>query len=604
MAVRQIILTIHHELAIGVDENRLNELYETELRPFIRLFYARQEWVFTHYLCGETLQWLQVYHSEALSAMHELVSRKQMEILGGSYYPAFIPLLSTQDRTAQMVEMALALRTHFGKKPHGAYLNGDIWEPSLAHSLKTGDLHYTFVDRSRFIASGIYNPGELFLTEEMGKVLSVFPFYRLKLDGDIDAEIEHILQLPCEGEGLLSLVSDASDVNALEKVLNGLQSRGVVFTLPSRIMMKSKNGLKALPRVYLPASSGAVFNSHTQFYRNEIFKHFSLQLFHAKNIYTALSVRQIKRDKSRKHAAIHSVLRAQNYQVYWQSRFGGFFNARARAIIMDHLLQADMIVREADAINYGLIRADFDMDGMDEALYQSRVSNAFVHARGAALFTFDYFPAGLSLLNVFVTDHMAGYSRAFHDFFFDYSFTYENWLHSFSEHEEGQFAQQIYDLVDWKLGSKAVRYSIERNFDETLLLLQKEYRFHPSSLEVRYLFANQALGYIHRQFGVEFNLSIAEDTHLVVDKEILLSNVSLQTQSFSLHLLSHQIYIHFEVSELVTIWKKDIFGECAEIGKHHQGVALLLLFPMDLNPSSETSLSIKMRISKTTEEYK
>lgn len=45
MAVRQIILTIHHELAIGVDENRLNELYETELRPFIRLFYARQEWV-------------------------------------------------------------------------------------------------------------------------------------------------------------------------------------------------------------------------------------------------------------------------------------------------------------------------------------------------------------------------------------------------------------------------------------------------------------------------------------------------------------------------------------------------------------------------------
>lgn len=591
--IKQIILSIHHELPIGLSEEVLARLYKDEVRPFIRLFYARQEWPFTHYLCGESLQWLKAFRPEAISALGELVSRKQMELLGGAYYAALIPLLSLQDKTAQMVEMTFALREYFGKKPHGAYLNGDVWEPSLAHSIKTGDLSYTFVDRNHFILSGIANPGELFLTEEMGKTLAIFPFYRPNLEGDVDTEIEHILQIPCEGDGLLTLMTDARDVNALERLLNGLQSNGIVFTLPSKIM---KHSNKPLSRVYLPASSGAVFHSHSHFYRNELFKHFSIRLFHAKSIHTALSVRQIKRDKSRKHIAIQSVLRAQNHHFYWHSRYGGFYSAFARIEAMNHLLLADQIVREADAIDYGLVRADFDMDGIDEALYQSALSNMFVHARGAVLFVLDFFPSSVSLLNVFNQSHVAGYSRAFHDFFFDRSFSYQQWVEEASIDESGEFINSVYDLVQLRGGTKQVRYYIERNFDETLLALQKEYRFYPAMLEVKYLFNNHALGYVRRKLGIELNFSLDDSYKILVDGIVHTNNSLKDIQVFTLCSVRHRVNIIIESSLPITLWHKSLYGHCHGVGVHHQGVSILLLHSMNLQPTEQLALDITLKL--------
>lgn len=111
-----------------------------------------------------------------------------------------------------------------------------------------------------------------------------FPFERLNLDAEVDAEVQRILDLPCDGDGLLSLVSDGRDVVALERILNALQAKGVQFTLPSKILTRYKTLSKPIKRVYLPASTGVVLIQSLIFIEmsyliNFLYAYFTLKAF-------------------------------------------------------------------------------------------------------------------------------------------------------------------------------------------------------------------------------------------------------------------------------------------------------------------------------------
>ncbi len=595
MSLKQVILSIYHEFPVGMSHEEHHKFYEDEIRSVIRMLYARPEWLFCHYMCGETMQWLQDYHPEVLSALSQLALRKQNEPLGGAFYAALLPLIAVPDRTAQMVEMALALRSHFGKKPRGAHLHLGVWESSLAHTLKSGDLEYTIVPRALFIANGESAPGELYLTEEMGKTLMLFPGYELNLEIDPEHEALNVLALACEGDGVLALTTNASNVTHLEKILHHLHTAGIQFTLPYK-HIKPKTQAQPLKRIYLSAAHISNVPSFTSFYRNELFNQVELQLFHAKSLHTAVAVRQIKKDKSRKNEALQALLKAQNHQFYWQSRFGGLFQASARHLATRYLLEADAIAREAGVVSFGLIRADFDMDGVEEALFHSIAMNAFVHNCGGVLFTLDHIPTTFSFLNVLDTHHCSSAARAFHDLVFKPTFSYEQWRGSWQDVECAGFNSTFYEGVQVKTGNKEVQYHAARHFEDTLLSLDKNYRFHTSGVSVTYYLKNDALGVIDHYFAIEINLSLAVDTLFSINNgvpsEERMFNEVKGLEMFS----SKQCYtLALRFSQAVQVWIKQLYGTANE-QEHHQGYAILLLLPLQLSPTEESTLAVDLDV--------
>lgn len=593
MALRQIILLVGRDFPVGASQKQRELYYQEAVKPLIQLLYARQEWAFCLYLCGDAAAWLNAAHSEAVSALVEMAARKQLEFLGGSYSGALLPMIPAPDRIGQMEAMALAVREHFNCKVRGAFLPYGVWEPSLPHILRSSDLFYTFAPAELFCRSGGAQSAGPYLVEEMGKSVHVFPYCRLAGDGDAGQEAERIMQFAGDEEGVLALAFDHNNTLFLEKTLNALQSKGAGFCLPGAYLKKNAN--KLCKKIYLGASDAQAFGSSQPFYRNFLLQNKDVQLLYAKALHSSVVARQIKKDKSRKSVACSAIWRAQNHQFYWRSAFGGVANPAARAEAYRNLLQADAIAREAGAVSYGLVRTDFDLDGAQEALYQGAVYNAFTQSAGGALFELDYLPAEKACLNVFGEYEL---KRAFHDLFLPPETDYRQWALNLCDC--GVFKTAFYDLAEVKNDVLSALYKAERPFCDTLLAIEKRYSYKQREIHVHYTLNNNALGLIDKLFAIEFYLSLPADCEFEINGENWHGIESEFVETFSIIDKEAGLRMSYCFSEAAFLWRQELAGAPAETGlgePAHQGERFLVGWPLLLEAGCADSRFVRFIMS-------
>ncbi len=564
----KLILGTHNHIPIGMDHAAVERRYQKAFKPLLAVLYRYPEFPVALHYSGVLLEWLEESHPEFLMLLEEMVKRGQVEVLGGGYFDPVLSLIPTNDKLGQLEKMTTWLRARFEVRPRGCWIAEKVWEPSLASVLRVSGIDYTFLDDGQFRIAGARDSNVLrpSIAEDQGKTISLFP-----ISSDLRA-----LAAGRDSAAALSFLKSISDnapagsaapvailledgISASDGLLTGdwletfvrrvagnqdwLQpttpgqylkehppvDRLYVPSLSSMEMM----GWALAPEVrgrYLEARRKALPEPDTgRFLVGGHFREFLTRypeawLMYAKMMYTHVLVTQVRGDRYKKKAAQNELWKGQCHFAYWSGLEGGIYDNLLRKAVYHSLIEAEKIIRATEIFVPSIMSVDYDLDNSIEYLYQGSELNAYIHARGGALFELDFLPASWNYLDTMVqrdpsadgslrVPAAALYTRkAFLDHFLPSSC-------SLAEFREGRFADagdfltNPYDLVELNraLPELLMRRTgtVSVGGGDQIVGIEKRFVFRPRSLDVYYKVTNLGDGEMAARFGVEMNVSLA-----------------------------------------------------------------------------------------------
>ena len=107
------------------------------------------------HLPGHILEWLDSSDAGLIDRLGRLVSRAQVELLGGGFYSPPLGVLSWRDAIGQLEMMSGYLERRTGRRPRGVWLEPGTWTPRLAEVLADGGARYTLLDAPQVRAAGL-----------------------------------------------------------------------------------------------------------------------------------------------------------------------------------------------------------------------------------------------------------------------------------------------------------------------------------------------------------------------------------------------------------------------------------------------------------------
>jgi hypothetical protein len=172
-----LVIGTHSHLPLGQPEDTAEDVYQRALRPFLSTLYAFPEVPAALHYSGLLLDWLEDRHPELVMLIAEMVGRRQVEIVGGGYYDPILPMIPANDRLGQLEKMTTHLRVRFGTRPRGCWLAEQVWDPSLASTLRTGGMEYTFLDETQLALAGLSGDDLMraHVAEDQGKHVAIIP---------------------------------------------------------------------------------------------------------------------------------------------------------------------------------------------------------------------------------------------------------------------------------------------------------------------------------------------------------------------------------------------------------------------------------------------
>jgi hypothetical protein len=412
-----IVLCASGHLPSGTSEAEFEAFYNTEIKSLILALDKFPQINMVFHYSGVILYWIERRHPEFFMLLEDLLSRKQIEFLGGGFYDPVLPLIPLSDKIGQIEMLTTYLRKRFGKRPQGCWLPAMAWEQNLVGPLNSCGMNYTFLEDLQFSgagvkpnAAGIYSPC---ITEDLGKLITVFPLagktgceLRKGEPSKILEELSEKLPESDESETVVIPIGgevigenrNETDYEFFFRELSNVGNR-IKYSTAARII---KN-LKGLKKVYFPGVW--TLEHHTgkethprQFLANRP----EAGGIYAKMIYVhALINNQLRGDKSRKRTALEELWKAQDSGIY---RLGtvsspGLLYFPVRKAAYSALLEAEKITREKSKFTPSLSVFDFDLDGEGEYIFQDDKLNYCVKSRGAGIFELDYLSASWNYLD-------------------------------------------------------------------------------------------------------------------------------------------------------------------------------------------------------------
>jgi hypothetical protein len=421
-----LILGSHEHLPYGTGDEVFERIYGIRVKPFISTLYKYPKIPAVLHYSGALLQWLERSHPEFFMLLEDLVSRKQVELLGGGFYEPMIPFIPQSDTIGQVEMLTTFLRKRFGRRPQGCWLPGLAWEQNVVGTLSACGMSYTFLDERQFASSGLsgdalYAP---VISEDQGKIITVFPLLsRLYADFSRNTAPQVLADLR-EGippGGLVSIFPEhffsgpgdsESRIHCFFEALS--REEGTIeFTTPSRVL-KNSRGLRkaffpssaeesvmywAMDSRAQKAASGRGGDFSGSLPQGFLIKYPEANGIYSKMIFIHVLINQLRGDKARKRTAREELLRAQGYDVFCHIGDGGIYRGALRKTVYRSLLSAEKITREKGVFTPSLMAFDFDLDGEPEFLFQEHQVNCYVKTQGACVFELDYLPRNWNYLD-------------------------------------------------------------------------------------------------------------------------------------------------------------------------------------------------------------
>jgi len=658
---------------VGAADDEIEKVYQRAYKPFLRALYNAPQVPVTLHFSGQLLQWLEKHHSEYTDVLSEMVSRKQTELLGGGFYDPVLSLIPRPDRLGQIESLTTYLRKRFGRRPRGTWITEHVWEPSLASTLKSSGMDYVFLDDYHFVSAGL-NGADLVrpcITEDQGKTLIVFPVcHDLKLiarQGSPEDVIGFLHEHASEDPSRIFVLLDGGERYAhaarledsptphnvwLERLVELLNENQewIDVELPAQHLKESR----PRTRGYFPSASyeemmywsltperqeayeslrtrfaggrnGYIFGGY---FRQFLTRYPESNLMYAKMQYTHVLVNQIRGDKYRKQAAREELWKGQCHSAYWHGHHCGIYSNRLRKHVFRSLIEAEKKTREHGIFIPSVVTFDFDMDGLEEFLYQGQEINAYVHAEGGVLFELDYLPTSWNYLDTLARRRESyhtpeaearGYDefprKSFVDHFFSTDATVDEFDRAVTE-ELGSFPSVLYDRADGKRDAHVIALSsqgtVKQGKELRSLQITKHYRFRKSAVEVDYTITSTDDKRTEASFSPELNLAFlshAADSLRVFSqagkaapREI---GPELQTLPAARELrfddLVNATTITLGFSQESETWILPVETVSQDGDTQHasyQSTSVVPRFPINLDPGAHISLKISVKFEK------
>ncbi|MFW5994950.1 MAG: alpha-amylase/4-alpha-glucanotransferase domain-containing protein [Spirochaetia bacterium] len=568
MSSVSVIFGTTNTLPVGTPSHTFERVYQRSYKPFLRLLYNTPGFPLTMHFSGTMLSWLDSAHSEFTDVLGEMTQRRQVELIGGAFYDPVFSLIPAKDRLGQVESLTTLIRRRFGRRPRGAWITEQVWEPSLASTLRNSGIEYAFLDDYNLIAGGapadeLHMPC---LTEDQGKTLLVFPtraslLARIGVNDPADM-IEELSRIAREQPGsVVSLMFDgtrygtAEDKGAheerwLERFIGHVNDNSdwIAPTTPWRYTRRAA----VRKRYYFPVTSfeemmvwsmeperqrcllGIKEKLHYSreengylaggYFRQFLTRYVESNLLYSKMQYTCVLVNQIRGDKYRKQAARHELWKGQCHQAYWHGRPGGIYQNNLRKAAYSSLIEAEKVTREKGIFIPSIVKVDFDMDGLDEYLFQGQELNAYVHHKSGALFELDYLARPWNYLDSFTRrperyhedyDETPPYDRYWRKAFIDHLLSDTATIDEF---EHGRFdtladlPSQYYEVPRYEREGGELGLETEAQLpDGGRVAVRKEYTFERSKVVARITVSNSGRTTVKGWYGCEVNLSFASE---------------------------------------------------------------------------------------------
>jgi hypothetical protein len=417
-------------------EDQLEKLYSIAVFPFLNELYKYREIKITMFFSGPFLEWIDRKHPEYIAVLQEMIKRKQVEILGGGYFMPVLPMISHPDRLGQIELLTTSIRKILGKRPRGVWLTKGLWDTSLAQSLKTAGMEFTFLADGFFKALRVKNREWCFpkITEYQGKAVTVFPYTHYLSAKALERDWESVegyfqnktkknnafisLFLPVEG----CLLQDEKNKNfftngGLKTILKIIRDYWATLDSvhPGSFLRKNQD---SLGKVYFGSisfddleavgyqedTSDLPRGRQNMNFRQYLTLHKRSNLLYSKMVHAQSITYQVRGDRYRKKSALEELWRAQSRDTFTQWKDGGWKNYEGRTSAYSSLIAAEKIARSTDVNELLVTPSDFDMDGVQEYLSHGKNNYIYLDTKGGQIIEWDWVPQPWNFLNAYIPD--------------------------------------------------------------------------------------------------------------------------------------------------------------------------------------------------------
>ncbi|HUX14202.1 MAG TPA: alpha-amylase/4-alpha-glucanotransferase domain-containing protein [Spirochaetia bacterium] len=554
---------------VGTPDDEVEAVYQNAYKPFLRELYNFPEIPITMHYSGTLLTWLQERHSEFIDVLAEMAGRRQIELLGGAFYDPVLPLIPRADALGQIESLTTLIRKLFGRRPRGSWITEQVWEPTMASTLKNSGVEYIFLDDYHFITGGL-SESELnqpVITEDQGKTIIVFPnsydmrgrmcvdspervieFLRSHLDDGDDRLVCAIYDGERYGawaeshklcydqkwiNRFLTLIKENLDwiepINPWRYLRRPIPRMRAYFPSTSyeemMVWTLAPKKQKDFEGIRKKVTDGNGRNSYVfgGFFRHFLTRYPESNLMYSKMQYTHILVNQLRGDKYRKLAAREELWKGQCHNAYWHGRPGGIYRNNLRKHVYSSLIEAEKVTREKGIFIPSIITVDFDMDGLTEYLYQGQDMNAYVHVVGGTLFELDYLPSPWNYLDT-LARHPEGYHTAeiarrgydsyarksFIDHFFDQGVTIDEFDRCAFE-ERGSFVSSPYEVTSYNRDHHTLALRapgiVKVGRQQVAVEIHKSFKFRDTTVVVECTVSNISDSPCSLIYGIELNFA-------------------------------------------------------------------------------------------------
>jgi len=414
-----LILALHNHQPVGNLPEVFENTFEQAYRPFVEVLAHHPEVKVTLHYTGILLEWIEKHRPEFLDKLRQLISRGQVEIMGGAYYEPILPIIPDEDKKGQIRLLNDRIKELLHTVPQGMWLAERIWEPHLARPIASSGLRYITVDDAHFHEVGFKDLYHYYLTEEEGWELCIFPVSE-KLRYLIPFRpVEEVIsflhqQLYHDKGDLLVLADDGEKFGSwpetykavyLEKWLDHFFTalgehrdwlRTVTFS--EYMELEPPEG-----PVYIPAAAYREMKEWSRgYWRNFLTRYPESNRMHKKMLNVRRRINKMPESKN-KEEAFRYLWAGQCNCAYWHGVFGGLYLNFLRSAIWENLLKAEELAEsQLQRKEHWLeIRVkDFDYDGHKEAVVASdRFSLLFAPHLGGSMWEMSWRPAAANFLD-------------------------------------------------------------------------------------------------------------------------------------------------------------------------------------------------------------
>jgi len=495
----RFVFGLHNHQPIGNFDGVFESAYRDSYAAFLDLIQDYPEIPFTLHTSGCLMEWLVEHKPEYVDRLRRLVSRGQVEIMGGGFYEPILPMIPPQDRVGQIQSYTAYLEKLFDTRVRGMWVPERVWEQPLVSDIAAAGIEYTVLDDYHFKQAGL-EESQLFgyyLSEDNGRLLRIFPgserMRYLVPFRNPEETIAYFGEVAGKNpDAVIVFADDGEKFGSWPEThkhcyVDGWLRRFLDALRQARSWVRFCTFAQALDetppagKIYLPDCSyremtewalpvpklaahqhlmHEVEHDHRlseikRFMRGGYWRNFKVKYPETQEMYgrmmqvsrrlgDALSKDHINYENNDSvgeslQAATEELFKGQCNCPWWHGAFGGLYLPHLRNAAYQHLIAAENSLLETENRKSGWVdveSADWDFDGRDEVcLTNSRLAAFFKPDRGGSLYELDL---RLICHNLLAT--LSRRAEAYH----------ETILRHAQAGQQGQGAQSIHDRVVFK----------------------------------------------------------------------------------------------------------------------------------------------------------